>query len=100
MQAAMAHVVRTVLSVGDDDLKWTDESYPPWEQGMELCVHTRGQWLNIAGCGMMTAGELRKAGYDPDQVSCFGFGLGLERLAMLRLGLDDIRKLWQPPYVP
>jgi len=96
----MAHVVRTVLSVGDDDLKWTDESYPPWEQGMELCVHTRGQWLNIAGCGLLTADELRKVGHDPEMISCFGFGLGLERLAMLRLGLDDIRKLWQPPYVP
>ena len=93
-------MVRTVLLLEDKDLKWTEENYPLWEQGMDLWAQMRGEWLTIAGCGILPAEELRKAGYDPDQVSCFGFGVGLERLAMLRLGLDDIRKLWHPPYVP
>ena len=57
------------------------------------------QWIEVAACGMLTAETLRKGGADPEIVSCFAFGLGLERLAALRLGLDDIRKLWQRPYV-
>lgn len=49
---------------------------------------------------MLPATVLTKAGLDAKNVSGFGFGLGLERLAMLKYGIDDIRKLWQPPYVP
>ena len=54
----------------------------------------------LSGCGILKAGTLRESGFDPQAVGGFAFGLGLERLAMLKLGIDDIRKLWQPPYVP
>jgi phenylalanyl-tRNA synthetase alpha chain len=40
-----------------------------------------------------------KAGYDPDKVTGYGYGMGLERIAMLKYGIDDIRKLWQEPYI-
>jgi phenylalanyl-tRNA synthetase alpha chain len=49
---------------------------------------------------MLTPELLEDAGYNPQVISGFAFGLGLERLAMLKYGIDDIRKLWQPPYVP
>ena len=67
---------------------------------MEVLVKHGDAWLNIAGCGMFTAAMLTEAGYDPDVVSGYSFGVGLDRLAMLKFGIDDIRKLWQPPYVP
>jgi len=49
---------------------------------------------------MLNSQMLAEAGYDSEAVSGYGFGIGLERLAMLKFGIDDIRTLWQPPYVP
>ena len=49
---------------------------------------------------MLREETLRNAGYDANAVSGFAWGLGLDRLAMLRFGLDDVRQLWQPPHVP
>ena len=43
---------------------------------------------------------LDNAGFDAQEVQSFAFDLGLERLAMLKYDIDDIRELWQPPYVP
>jgi phenylalanyl-tRNA synthetase alpha chain len=49
---------------------------------------------------MLAAKTLRVAGFGPEQISGFAWGLSLERMAMLKYGIDDIRKLWAPPYVP
>ncbi|HEV8479860.1 MAG TPA: phenylalanine--tRNA ligase subunit alpha [Candidatus Eisenbacteria bacterium] len=48
-------------------------------------------WLEILGSGMVHPAVFRAVGYDPDKVSGWAFGMGLERIAMLRHGLDDIR---------
>jgi len=48
-------------------------------------------WLEILGCGMVHPAVLRAVGYDPERYQGFAFGLGVERLAMLRWGLDDMR---------
>jgi phenylalanyl-tRNA synthetase alpha chain len=49
------------------------------------------EWLEIMGAGMVDPAVLKKVGYDPEEVSGFAFGLGIERMAMLRYGIDDIR---------
>ena len=68
---------------------------------MGVTVKYDERWTTgVVGCGVMTDDTLRQAGHDPAKVSGFAFGLGLERLAMLKYGINDIRKLWQPPYVP
>jgi phenylalanyl-tRNA synthetase alpha chain len=51
-------------------------------------------WIEIGGSGMVDPNVLRFVGYDPDEVSGFAFGWGLERMAILRHGLPDIRDLW------
>jgi len=43
---------------------------------------------------------LKSVGVVPGQMHGFGFAFGLERVAQIRSDIDDIRKLWQPPYVP
>lgn len=48
-------------------------------------------WLEMGGAGMVHPNVLRAVGYDPDQVSGFAFGLGIERLVMMRSGVDDLR---------
>ena len=58
-------------------------------------VHMRApdssEWLEIMGAGMVDPIVLAEVGYDPEQVSGFAFGLGIERMAMLRHGIPDIR---------
>jgi phenylalanyl-tRNA synthetase alpha chain len=52
-------------------------------------------WLEMGGAGMVHPEVLRGAGYDPEAVSGFAFGLGVDRIAMLRFGIDDIRLLFE-----
>lgn len=58
-------------------------------KGCKTCKGTG--WLEILGCGMVHPQVLRNGGYDPDQVTGFAFGMGVERIAMLKYGIDDIR---------
>ncbi|MGE5554173.1 MAG: phenylalanine--tRNA ligase subunit alpha [Betaproteobacteria bacterium] len=48
-------------------------------------------WIEIAGCGSVHPNVLAMSGYDPERFSGFAFGMGVERMAMLRYGIDDIR---------
>ncbi len=58
-------------------------------KGCSVCKYSG--WLEVAGAGMVHPVVLRNGGYDPTEVTGFAFGMGLERLAMLKLGIDDIR---------
>ena len=60
--------------------------------GCSMCRHSG--WIEIGGSGMVDPNVLRSVGYDPEEVSGFAFGWGLERMAILRHGLPDIRDLW------
>jgi phenylalanyl-tRNA synthetase alpha chain len=60
--------------------------------GCATCKHTG--WIELGGSGMVDPNVLRNVGYDPEEVSGFAFGLGLERIAMLRHGVPDIRMFW------
>lgn len=61
-------------------------------EGCPMCRHSG--WIEIGGSGMVDPNVLRFVGYDPEEVSGFAFGWGLERIAILRHGLPDIRDLW------
>ncbi len=60
--------------------------------GCRLCKGTG--WLEILGSGMVNPKVLAGSGYDPEQVSGFAFGMGIERIAMLKHGVDDMRHLF------
>ncbi len=61
-------------------------------KGCRLCKHSG--WLEILGCGMVHPNVLRNGGYDPEIFSGFAFGMGPERITMLRHGIEDIRYFW------
>lgn len=61
-------------------------------QGCRVCKNTG--WLEILGAGMVHPNVLRAGGYDPDVVTGFAFGMGVERIAMLRYDIDDLRMLF------
>ncbi len=52
-------------------------------------------WLEIMGAGMVPPVVLRNGGYDPAKFSGFAFGMGPQRVAMLRYGIDAIRQFWK-----
>jgi phenylalanyl-tRNA synthetase alpha chain len=61
--------------------------------GCSVCKETG--WIEMGGSGLVDPSVLRNVGYDPEKVSGFAFGLGLERIAMLRHGIPDIRMFWE-----
>ena len=61
--------------------------------GCSDCKHTG--WIELGGSGVVDPNVLQNVGYDPEQVSGFAFGLGLERIAMLRHGVPDLRMFWE-----
>jgi phenylalanyl-tRNA synthetase alpha chain len=61
--------------------------------GCRTCSYTG--WLEILGAGMVHPRVLEIAGYDPEKVSGFAFGMGVERITMLKYGIDDMRLLFE-----
>ena len=61
--------------------------------GCAVCKHSG--WIEIGGSGMVDPNVLEFVGYDPEEVSGFAFGWGLERIAMLRHSVPDLRELWR-----
>lgn len=61
-------------------------------KGCRVCKDTG--WLEILGSGMVHPEVFRTVGYDPEEVSGFAFGMGVERIAMIKYGIDDIKQFY------
>jgi phenylalanyl-tRNA synthetase alpha chain len=61
--------------------------------GCAVCKHSG--WIEMGGAGVVDPGVYEHVGYDPEEWSGFAFGLGIERIAMLRHGLPDLRLFWE-----
>ena len=59
------------------------------QKGCKVCKHTG--WVEIGGCGMVDPNVLRNSGIDPEEYTGFAFGMGIERIAMLKYQINDIR---------
>ena len=68
-------------------------SYPMCSQAWDVNVEDHGRWSEVVACGMFTDRVVAHLGADPATHTAVGVGYGLERLAMLRYGIDDIRKV-------
>ena len=62
-------------------------------KGCRVCKHSG--WIEIMGAGMVDPNVFKMAGYDPEAVTGYAFGMGIERLAMILFGIDDIRRLYE-----
>jgi phenylalanyl-tRNA synthetase alpha chain len=62
-------------------------------KGCRLCKETG--WLEILGSGMIDPNVFKAVGYDPEKYSGFAFGMGIDRIAMLKYGIDNIRLLYE-----
>ncbi|MTC57210.1 MULTISPECIES: phenylalanine--tRNA ligase subunit alpha [Providencia] len=70
--------------------------FPFTEPSAEVDVMGKnGKWLEVLGCGMVHPNVLRNVGIDPEVYSGFAFGMGMERLTMLRYGVSDLRAFFE-----
>jgi phenylalanyl-tRNA synthetase alpha chain len=105
--ANLIHTMKTCLRVileRDVQVRLRPGFFPFVEPGFELdvnCPFCKGQgcsvckqsgWIEILPCGMVHPVVLQKGGIDPEEYTGFAFGMGLQRVAMLRYGIDDIRQ--------
>ena len=83
---------------GDDKpVRFRPSYFPFTEPSVEVDVWNpeRDEWMEVLGAGMVHPRVLRNVGYDPDEVQGFAFGLGIERLAMIRYGIVGIGHLFE-----
>ena len=67
-------------------------SYFPFvEPGADVHIRWGERWLEVLGCGMVHPNEFKAVGIDPEKYTGYAFGMGVERMAMLRYGVDDLR---------
>ncbi len=78
-------------------IRFRPSFFPFTEPSVEVDVlwHGRDRWVEMGGAGMVDPNVLRNVGYDPESVTGFAFGLGIERICMRRYGIDDIRELYK-----
>lgn len=80
----------------DLEIRFRPSFFPFTEPSAEVDVKGKnGKWLEVLGCGMVHPQVLISAGVDPKVYSGFAFGLGVERFAMLRYGVNDLRAFFE-----
>ncbi|HEV3168490.1 MAG TPA: phenylalanine--tRNA ligase subunit alpha [Isosphaeraceae bacterium] len=81
----------------DVQIRFRPSFFPFTEPSVEVDMlwHGGDRWVEMGGAGMVDPNVFRAVGYNPEEVTGFAFGLGIERLCMRRHGIDDIRLLYQ-----
>lgn len=105
LKAILTEFVKNVF--GDTKVRFRPHFFPFTEPSAEMdvqCVICKGDgcrlcknsgWLEIMGCGMVDPEVLKAAGYDSKVYTGFAFGMGIERVTMLRYGIDDLRAFFE-----
>lgn len=89
LRGSLVEMVTALL--GDVPLRFRPHHFPFTEPSAELDIWLDGRWVELLGCGMVHPNVLRAGGYDPERGQGFAFGIGVERLAMRRHGVNDLR---------
>ena len=80
----------------DAELRFRASYFPFTEPSAEVDIlWSKGKWLEILGCGMVHPNVLDAAGVDSEEFTGYAFGMGVERLAMLRYGVSDLRTFFE-----
>jgi len=97
LKGTLNHVMRGIL--GDETkIRLRPSFFPYTEPSVEIDAWYKGEWLEMAGAGMVHPKVLENAGIDSAKYSGFAFGIGAERIAMVKYGVSDIRYFWRPNF--
>jgi len=83
--------LRQFFEIDDLEVRFRPSFFPFTEPSAEIDMKLKGRWLEISGSGQVHPKVIRNYGLDPEKYMGFAFGSGLERLTMLRYGIDDLR---------
>ncbi|MEK7113429.1 MAG: phenylalanine--tRNA ligase subunit alpha, partial [Patescibacteria group bacterium] len=82
--------------LGDDvEVEFRPSFFPFTEPSIEVFAKWKGRWLEMMGAGMLHPNVIKNCGLDPKKVQGFAFGGGLERIAMIKWGIPDVRLFYQ-----
>lgn len=80
----------------DLEIRFRPSYFPFTEPSAEVDVRRKGgDWLEVLGCGMVHPNVLKAVGFDSEKYTGFAFGMGVERLTMLRYGVNDLRAFFE-----
>lgn len=102
LKGCIIDFIKAFFGIDDVPVRFRASFFPFTEPSAEVdigCSREKGElkigagkdWLEIMGCGMVHPSVLRNCGIDPDEYQGFAFGLGVERMAMLKYGIPDLR---------
>lgn len=105
LKGVLMDFMRAFFEIDDVDVRFRPHHFPFTEPSAEMDVRcdrsggalkigTGSDWLEILGCGMVHPNVLRSCGIDPDVHQGFAFGMGIDRLAMLKYGIPDLRDMF------
>ncbi|MCB1960258.1 MAG: phenylalanine--tRNA ligase subunit alpha [Rhodocyclaceae bacterium] len=100
LKGVIADFLRKFFETDDLQVRFRPSFFPFTEPSAEIDVgfmhgEMKGRWLEIAGCGMVHPNVLRHGGIDPERYTGFAFGMGPDRLTMLRYGINDLRLFFE-----
>jgi phenylalanyl-tRNA synthetase alpha chain len=92
---------KAFFEVDEVRMRFRASHFPFTEPSMEVDIDAAaigkpGQWLEILGSGMVHPNVIRNCGLDPDKYQGFAFGMGLDRITMLKYGIPDLRDMFSP----
>jgi phenylalanyl-tRNA synthetase alpha chain len=102
----LAEFCKAFFEVDNVNMKFRPSFFPFTEPSLEVdiqCRRDKGEirfgegedWLEILGCGMVHPNVLRACGIDPDVYQGFAWGMGIDRIAMLKYGINDLRQMFE-----
>lgn len=98
LKGTIIQFLRAFFEKDDLEVRFRPSFFPFTEPSAEFDIQwesSKTGWLEVGGCGMVHPNVLTASGVNPDEFSGFAFGLGVERLAMLRYGVNDLRMFFE-----
>ena len=94
LKGVLTHFYKKML--GDDvEIEFRPSFFPFTEPSLEVFAKFKGKWLEMMGAGMLHPNVIKNVGLDPTKVQGFAFGGGLDRIAMIKWGIPDVRFFYQ-----
>jgi phenylalanyl-tRNA synthetase alpha chain len=106
LKGCLLNALRVYFGIPDLPLRFRPSYFPFVEPGAEIDIGCKREggtlklgnyqdWLEIGGCGMVHPQVLSNCGLDPERIQGFAFGMGIERMAMLKYGIPDLRTFFE-----
>ncbi len=95
LKGTVREFLRKFFENDDIEVRFRPSYFPFTEPSAEIDMSFKDGWLEIGGCGMVHPKVLNNVGIDTDQYQGFAFGMGIDRLAMLLYGVNDLRLFFE-----